>query len=213
MQWSAMGFLQELPIFESLAAHLYPVVFFGALVDASGIPFPGRLLLIAAGALSHAGQGHLAVVIGLTMIAAMTMDHAWYFASRASSQRLLGLYRRLTGFSGRRGDPVIDYFVRYGAATIVLGRFSTAVRALAWPAAASHGIGYVKFLLLDLVGAGVWASLWVGLGWSVGLGWRSAGDAAGAWVMAGTALLVAVAAAPLVIHLWRRRAARGSVAR
>jgi membrane protein DedA with SNARE-associated domain len=199
------AFLGGMPIVEWLSAHLYPVVFVGALVDASGVPFPGRLLLIAAGALTAAGHGHLSGVIAVTIIAAMTMDHAWYFAARANSARVLRLYRRMTGITDRRGGPGADYFGRYGMATIIVGRFSTTVRAVGWPLAAARGLGYVRFLMLDLVGATIWATLWVGLGWTMGARWKSAADAADAWIVAGTAVLLVIAAAPFAIQIWRRR--------
>jgi len=35
-----------------LREHLYAIVFLGALVDAVGIPFPGRLMLITVGSFS-----------------------------------------------------------------------------------------------------------------------------------------------------------------
>jgi membrane protein DedA with SNARE-associated domain len=201
------AFFEGMPIIEWLSAHLYPVVFIGALVDASGIPFPGRLLLIAAGAMTAAGHGHLWGVIVLAVVAAMTMDHAWYFAARANSTRVLRLYRRLTGMTDRRGGPIADYVGGYGVATIILGRFSTSVRALGWPMAA-RGIGYVRFLVVDLAGAAIWATLWVGLGWTMGGRWRSAADAADVWVVVGTAIALALAAAPFVIHIFRRRRGR-----
>lgn len=191
-----------------LAVYTYPVVFVGTLIDASGIPFPGRLLLVAAGALAGTGRRSVAVIVVLGAVAAMIMDHVWYLGGVWGSERLLRFCRRFTACSAADSDIASGYFTRYGAATIVVGRFFTSVRALAWPVAAAHGVGYPKFLLLDLVGAGLWSALWVLLGWMVGDRWASAAETAGVWMAVGAAILVVLAAAPVILHLWRRRRAR-----
>ena len=195
-------------IWEWLAAYTYPVVFVGTLIDASGLPFPGRLLLVAAGAVAGTSDRSVVATIALGMVAAMLMDHAWYLAGAWNSERLLRLCRRLTGWSLGDSEVAREYFERYGAATIVVGRFFTSVRALAWPVAATHGVGYLTFLLLDLVAAGLWTTLWVGLGWMVGERWAGAAETAGIWVAIVGAVLFVVALAPIAMRLYRRRRAR-----
>lgn len=194
-------------LFGWLGAYTYWVVFVGTLIDASGVPFPGRLLLVAAGAFAGTGDRSVVAVIVLGMVAAMVMDHVWYLAGSWGSERVLGLYRRVSGSSVADSDAARDYFTRYGAATIVVGRFFTSVRALAWPVAAAHGIRYPTFLVLDVLAAGLWSSLWVLLGWIVGERWASAAETAGVWLAIGLALLLALAVAPLAMRLWRQHRA------
>src|SRR4030095_14568220 len=92
-------------------------------------------------------------------------DHVWYFAGHLGGDRLLRLYCRLTFSSPDCVGRTTDWFKRYGALTIVVGRFVAAVRVLAWPLARGHGVGYPVFLALDVTAALVWTSTWVGLGW------------------------------------------------
>jgi membrane protein DedA with SNARE-associated domain len=146
-------------VVEWLAAYTYPVVFVGTLIDASGFPFPGRLLLVAAGALAGAGRQNVVVVIGLGALAAMLMDQVWYLAAARAGDRVLALLRRLAGSARIEDDDAVDYFARYGAATILVGRFFTSVRVLAWPVAAARGIGYPKFFVLDVFAATAWTTL------------------------------------------------------
>lgn len=195
-----------------LNTYTFTVVFIGVLIDASGLPFPGRLLLVAAGALTRWDYSDLAWVIALAAAAAMLMDLAWYVLARWGGDRVIALYRKLPGWRGRRrrGDPsAADYFARYGAATIPLGRFFATVRAFAWPMAATRGVGYAQFLALDLVAAVAWAALWVLLGASVGAGWRAAAESAGTWMLLAGGLIVAGAAAVAALLFWRRRASAG----
>ena len=76
------------------------MVFVSTLIDATGIPFPGRLLLVAAGAIASHGRRNVVVIIALGALAAMITDHVWYVAGRRGSPLVLGFYRRLAGTSG-----------------------------------------------------------------------------------------------------------------
>jgi undecaprenyl-diphosphatase len=196
------------PLFDWLVDHTYVVVFVGTLIDATGLPFPGRLLLVAAGAAAGAGHASILVVIVLGAAGAMLVDQLWYLAVARRSTRLIDLYCRLSGFCGEDDGQYVE---RYGGATIVLGRFFTSIRVVAWPFAARHGLGYTRFVLLDAVGALLWSALWVLLGWVVGAHWESAAKSVGAWVSVLGALVIAALAAPLAMRLWRRRSRTGAV--
>ena len=195
------------PILGWLAENTYLVVFVGTLIDATGLPFPGRLLLVAAGALAAPGETSVLVVIALAAVAAMLVDQAWYLGLRRGSGPLFALYCRITGRERGCQAEEGEYFRRYGASSIVLGRFFTSLRVLAWPFAAAHGVGYWRFVVLDAVGAVLWASTWVLLGWFVGERWRSTAETWGGWAGLVGAALVLAFAAPLALRLLRRRAA------
>jgi membrane protein DedA with SNARE-associated domain len=187
-----------------LAAHTYEVVFVGALIDATGLPFPGRLILAAAGGLSEPQGLSVAAVIALGAAGAMITDHVWYFAGRLGSDRLLRLYCRLSVSSSRCERTTTDYFQRYGALTIVIGRFVAGVRLLAWPLAARSGIGYPRFLAYDLAGALLWSATWVLLGWFFADTWRAAAGDAGTVLGVAAAAAVILIAAVLTFRLRRR---------
>jgi membrane protein DedA with SNARE-associated domain len=200
---------------EWLQSYTYAVVFIGILIDATGLPFPGRLLLVAAGALTRSDYGAVMIVIALAASAAMLMDFAWYVAGRAGGDRVLALYRKLPGWRrGRRGrsEDTADYFAKYGAATLFLGRFFLSLRALTWPVAATRGVGYLKFLAVDLVAAVTWSALWVWLGVSVGAGWAAAAETAGGWLLVIGTVLFTTAAVATGIYLWAGRGRDGAPA-
>jgi undecaprenyl-diphosphatase len=193
------------PLFDWLADHTYLVVFVGTLIDATGLPFPGRLLLAAAGALAATGQASVLGVIAVAALGAALVDHAWYLTITRGASRLIDLYCRLRGRPRGCSAADADYFRRYGAATIVLGRFFTVVRVMAWPVAARHGVGWGTFTVLDVLGATLWASIWALLGWLVGAQWESAARSAGGWAAGGGVLVLFALAAPLALRVWRRR--------
>jgi membrane protein DedA with SNARE-associated domain len=184
-----------------LSAHTYGVVFVATLIDATAIPFPGRILLAAAGAVAATGEVNAAAVIALGTAGVLITDHLWYFAGSLGGDRLLRLYCRVTFSSPDCVRRTTDWFKRFGALTIVVGRFVAAVRLLAWPLARQHGVGYPTFLALDTVAALVWTSIWVGLGWFLGDRWANASTEAR---LVGVAIGAIATLAFVGFQLWRR---------
>jgi membrane protein DedA with SNARE-associated domain len=190
------------PLSAWLIAHTYVVVFVGALIDATGLPLPGRILLIAAGAVAGAADASVVIAIVLGAIGVAITDHGWYFAGAFAGGRLLSVYGRLPFDGDRCRRRAADLFRRFGALVILLGRFAASVRMLAWPLARLHGVDYPRFVLADVAGALAWSTLWIGLGWLLGERWT---DAAGEARWVGPAVLTAVVTTALSVHLWRRR--------
>ena len=197
------------PYFGWLVEHTYVVVFVCTVIDATGLPFPGRLGLAAVGAVVATGDVSLTAVIALGALGAMLTDHVWYFAGWFDSKRLLRLYCRWTFSSGACVSRTGDYFRRFGALTIIIGRFVAGVRVLAWPLARKSGVGYVQFLLYDAVGAVLWTATWVLIGWLVGDRWESVVSRVGGWIVA---ILIAAAVLVAAGVVLRRRARHGAAA-
>ena len=147
--------------------HLYTIVFIAATIDATGFPFPGRLLLITAGAL--AGNGSEATRVVLSAAAgAFVGDHALYLLGRLGGHKVLSLYCRWTMGSSRCIEQARDYFRRFGGMAIVIGRFVTGVRLFAAALAGSGGIRYSSFVFFDAIGILLWASTFALLGHFLG---------------------------------------------
>jgi membrane protein DedA with SNARE-associated domain len=189
------------PLADWLVQHTYLIVFVGALIDSTGIPFPGRLILVAAGALAARGEVNPAIVTVLGAAGVSITDHLWYFTGSLGLDRVLRAFCRWTLNSELCARRTADWFERYGALTIVLGRFFAGVRLLAWPLARPHGVGYPTFLLFDVIGAVVWSSVWVALGWFLGEHALEAAREAG-WV--GAAVVAAVILIVVALRMRRR---------
>jgi membrane protein DedA with SNARE-associated domain len=191
-----------------LVEHTYLVVFVAALIDSTGAPVPGRLLLVAAGAYSARGDVHpLGVMLAGAAGVALT-DQLWYFTGVLGAERVVRALCRWTLSSELSPRRTAEWFNRYGALTIVLGRFFAGVRLLAWPLARPHGVGYPTFLVADALGSLAWSGVWVGLGWLLGDYALEAAVDAG-WV--GVALAGAGIAIIVTLRLWRRARARRDV--
>jgi membrane protein DedA with SNARE-associated domain len=146
-----------------MAGHVCLAVFVANALNATGIPFPGRVVLILAGAfLQSKLQLALAIVAGAT--GALLGDHALYLAGRRGGPALLAFYCRLTLGSERCVDNAVNFFRRFGPSAILLGRYSTGVRLFAAILSGSGHLPYSRFLGYDMVGAMVYATLWVTVG-------------------------------------------------
>lgn len=181
-----------------LVAHVYIAIFLGTLIDAVGIPFPGRLMLITAGGIAALGSAAAPLLIALAATAALIGDHVWFIAGRLGGDRLLRLYCRLVM---RETTSCVDrakaFVARFGPASFVVGRFVAGIRILITPLAASSGMPYVRYLLFDAFGAGLWASVWVLVGYLLGAQWAAWEDrpgvgALGAVVSGGAVLTIAL---------------------
>jgi membrane protein DedA with SNARE-associated domain len=196
------------PLGAWLGQHTALVVFVAALIDATGIPFPGRVVLVGAGAFAARGEGGIAALVVCGAAGVAITDHLWYFAGVLGADRLVRRFCRVTFNSELCTRKTRDWFERYGAATIILGRFVAGVRLLAWPLARSHGVGYPLFLLFDALAALLWAAVWVGLGWFVG---EHALDAVRGLGWIGVAAAAAAVVLVFSVRLWRRSRARAAV--
>jgi membrane protein DedA with SNARE-associated domain len=194
-----------------LREYLYPVVFLGAVVDAIGIPFPGRLMLITVGSLVHpasAEDGSPAAVIALATIGTVAGDHVWYLIGRVKGRRLFDIYCRLFRLSEASVGAADRLLRRFGGVALIFARLAATLRLVLVPLAVSRGMSYRRFVAFDALGAALWVTGFVWLGRAAGAvrsenGLVTALAVIGAVVTAGTVVSI----------LARRRFAVGRVSR
>jgi membrane protein DedA with SNARE-associated domain len=184
-----------------------------ALIDATGLPFPGRALLVAAGATMATGWSNVLAMTLAAALGALAGDHLWYAAGRlGAGDRISALYCRLSLASGRCEERARSRFQRFGPLAIVIGRFVAGVRFVVAPLAGGGAISYPRFLLYEAIGAVVWSGLFVGMGYALGAPARALMSRHGSGpILLG---LTALALAPLIIVLVRiaRRRRHGPAA-
>jgi membrane protein DedA with SNARE-associated domain len=185
-----------------LREHLFAVVFLGAIVDAIGIPFPGRIMLITAGSMTDQARDHgigTGLVIAVAVVGTVAGDHVWYLLGRLMGRRFLDRYGRRLRISGPRLARADRFLRRFGGLALVLGRLAATLRIVITPLAASRGMSYARFLAFDFAGAVLWAAGFVWLG-------RAAGAIGGRGGLIGTlAVVTAVAASTIVMSFMVRR--------
>lgn len=141
----------------------YLIIFFGVMLDNVGLPIPGELFLLLAGALAATGmdmaQSLLAAVAG-----AIIGDSLAYLIGRWGGRKLIDTYVNCTLCTCTCAARAESFFKRFGYVTIPMARFVVGVRILSAPLTGALRVGYMKFLALDLAGAVLWAAIFLFIG-------------------------------------------------
>jgi membrane protein DedA with SNARE-associated domain len=75
---------------------------------------PGRLTLVAAGALAATGAADLGAIIVLAAAGALLGDHLWYLVGRFGGGRITALYCRITRQADDCEARAVGCFASYG---------------------------------------------------------------------------------------------------
>lgn len=176
--------------------HGYVILFAVILARQAGLPLPGFLFLIAAGALSAAGKLCLLTVIALAVGACLLADMAWYEAGRSRGDEVLHFLHRFTrdpDFHNRRSKRI---FARYGLLLLVVAKFVPGLDAIAPPMAGVSRASRLRFLGFDTAGSGLYASLYGGSGYV----FSHDLDRAATWVSHAGGLLAGLALGGICIY-------------
>jgi len=140
-------------------------VFLNVLLDEGGLPLPAYPLLAVAGALAAQGELSVVSVIAAAVSGSFIADTSWYWIARRHGRRALALLCKLSLSPDTCVRQTETLFVRVGPATLLFAKF---IPGLGNIAIALSGITRVRpavFMLFELVGASLYLSLPIFLGW------------------------------------------------
>jgi len=143
----------------------YLVVFGAVFAEQIGLPFPSEPFLLGAGGLIGSGRLEPGLVIVLASIASLIGDTAWYWLGRLCGPRVLGWLCRVSLEPNSCVRRTERSFTRYGARSLIVAKFVPGLSTIAPPLAGVVGIPLRSFVLYSALGALVWVSAYVGIGW------------------------------------------------
>lgn len=152
-------------IFQFVLKHGYSILFAALFAHQIGLPLPGPLFLLAAGALAAMGKLGLPASFALAVIACVLADWVWYEAGRRRGDKVLHFIHRLTpdpDFHDRRAK---ETFARYGLALLVVAKFVPGLDAVTPPLAGTSRTSRLRFFAFDLVGASLYSGVYSALGY------------------------------------------------
>ncbi len=152
-----------------------------------GFLMPGETLVFLGGFLASRGVLDLKLLIPLVAVAAILGDSIGYELGRLLHKSWFLRYGRWLGLREEHWKRIEDFFHRHGGKTIFLARFSAFFRILVPFFAGAVRLRYLHFLLFNVLGAVVWATGSVLLGYLAGESWRVIEQ----WI-GRTALIVAI---------------------
>jgi len=188
------------------ARYGYSVVFFGVMLENSGLPVPGETVLLFSGFLAYHGRLSLGRAIFTAIAGATLGDSLGYLVGRWGGTALVNRYRDRFLLSARRFDRAQALILRFGHWAVFVARFITGLRVIAGPLAGAFLMPYPRFLLANLSGAVVWAFTIGWVGYLFGSNWQRLVHL---FKQVDAAILLAVVVVILIVWVVYRRKSGG----
>jgi membrane protein DedA with SNARE-associated domain len=148
-----------------MARQGYALTFGLLFAEALGLPFPAAIALVAAGAAvaSHtlSGPG----VLLASMVALLIGDSAQFWLGRYSGWALLGFLCRLSMNPETCILRSAESFYKRGKVTLLIAKFVPGLNTMAAPLSGSMKMHFGQFLQLDFVGALLYSSTYLLVGY------------------------------------------------
>jgi membrane protein DedA with SNARE-associated domain len=179
---------------------VFGLVFIGNI----GIPVPEETVLLVAGFMAGRGELELRTLYLVGILSAVSGDCFGFGWGRIGGQRLFERLAQRFRFVRVRYDRLQEFFKTHGSKAVFMARFVAGARFLAGPMAGAAGMPFWRFLGWNLLGAFVWCTLVITVGYLVGdeLEWvERVTHRASRWIE--VALILAVAGA--FFYWWRER--------
>jgi membrane protein DedA with SNARE-associated domain/membrane-associated phospholipid phosphatase len=130
-----------------------------------GLVAPGETAMLLGGLVAGQGQIDVTTLIGIVWACAVAGDMTSFFLGRRLGRAFLVRHGAKVQITPERLLHVERFFDRHGGKAILIGRFVGLVRAIAPFLAGSSGMSVRRFLPYDVLGAGLWGSTFVLLGY------------------------------------------------
>jgi membrane-associated protein len=137
-----------------------------------GLIFPGEAMAVIAGAMAADNFFSPWTAFAVVALAAMIGDLTGYTVGHTKGKAVLARWAFARRQYEKHRKRLEYYFDHYGGATVFVGRFVAVGRAFVPFTAGLSGMRLRNFVPIAFLGGLVWASVTVGLGYTLGSNWR-----------------------------------------
>jgi membrane protein DedA with SNARE-associated domain len=137
----------------------YPAAGLGILIESSGIPFPGEVLLVAAGAWAAASHHSIVLVILFGFLGATAGADLGYYLGFKGGRPFVERFGRLFHI---RPDHIARselFFARHGDKAVLAARFVLGLRTWGSMLAGMARMPFWRFQLFSALGGLAWATV------------------------------------------------------
>jgi membrane protein DedA with SNARE-associated domain len=186
----------------------YPAAGLGILIESAGIPFPGETMTIAAAAYAATGGLDIRVVVPIAAISSLVGANLGYVAGYRGGRPFVERFSHLLRLNSGHMARTEIFFARYGAATVLFGRFVLGLRTWSALMAGMARMPFWHFQTASAVGALLWATVVSLVGFYLGRNWSIVTRLVGYLGVGGITAAVVV-----ILGLWllRRHALRSGL--
>jgi len=155
----------------------YFLVFLSTLFEASpllGIFIPGSIIIFLAGFAAKLQLMSFELVLFLAILGAILGDVAGYFFGRYFGKGFLHKYGKYFLIRKEYIDRSCDIVHQHTGKSLVFGRLNPITRSVAPLIVGAHGIKFGKFMIFNIIGAVLWGTIFVSLGYLLGNSYKFA---------------------------------------
>ncbi|MFN8540390.1 MAG: DedA family protein [Thermomicrobiales bacterium] len=144
---------------------LGPILFLSAI----GVPLPGTILIVAAGAFASGGQLSFPLLLATAIVATLLGNGVGYWIGRRGGEAATTRWARRFHVSHDNIERAQSLFTRYGGLSVLFTRFPLSpLSAIVNIVAGAARYSIRTFVVINLIGVTVWASVYAGLGYAFG---------------------------------------------
>jgi undecaprenyl-diphosphatase len=129
-----------------------------------GLIAPGEFTILLGGVVAGQGEINVLLLIAIVWTCAVAGDVTSFLLGGRLGRGFLVRHGPKVGINEARLRQVEGFFAHHGGKTILIGRFVGLVRAIAPFIAGASRMRFRRFIPFDIVGAGLWGSTFVVLG-------------------------------------------------
>ena len=152
-------------ILQFVARHGYLVIFVWLLAEQAALPIPSIPLMLVSGALARTGQLSLSSILIYALVACLIADNIWFQIGRRFGGKALQFICKVSLEPDSCVRRTENVFVKNGLRSLLVSKFIPGLSAVAAPLAGGSGASLGRFLLFDSLGALMWISSYVLLGY------------------------------------------------
>lgn len=178
------------------------------LLSAIGIPLPGSLLVVAAGAFASEGQFSPVVVLLGAIVATLIGNGIGYWIGLRGGEVAKVRWARRLHINDATILRAEELFERHGLLTVLVSRFPLSpLSAIVNIIAGTARFSPRAFLVVNVVGVSVWASAYLGLGYLFSASWEAVSNLLNNATLVLTLLVIVALLAYLLARALRNRQA------
>jgi membrane protein DedA with SNARE-associated domain len=184
----------------------YPGLFVLITLESTLVPIPSELVMPFAGYMASKGELSLPLVLVINSVAACVGSGLCYWIGAAGGKPLLEKYGKYVLIRQKDIAKTEAWFARHGRSTIFVGRFLPVVRHIISMPAGLARMPLVPFFTQTLLGATIWGSFLILLGYELGAAdWESVAHRIKSIDLVIGALIIVVFLALAIRFVIRRR--------